>query len=104
MPPRPYSSPPTRAVLAALQAQYPAHTYGYDLSKATGLKSGTLYPLLQRLHEQGYLDAEWQDSPHPGKPPRHIYRLTARGLDLARERQNEVARPTRVTKAKGALT
>ncbi|PTA69593.1 PadR family transcriptional regulator [Deinococcus arcticus] len=102
MPPVPHSSPPTRAVLAALQGAYPAHTYGYDLSKSTGLKSGTLYPILQRLHEQGYLDAQWEDSPHPGKPPRHIYRLTQTGLELARQRQAEGKAPR--TRTTGALT
>lgn len=90
---RPHTSPHTRAVLAALLATYPDHTYGYDLSKATSLKSGTLYPILQRLHEQDYLSAEWEDSPHPGKPPRHIYKLTEDGLKLARERQNDSPRP-----------
>ncbi|GAA0500478.1 PadR family transcriptional regulator [Deinococcus depolymerans] len=86
MPRPPNSSPHTKAVLHALQQTYPAHTYGYDLSKSTNLKSGTLYPILQRLHEQGHLDAQWEPSPHPGRPPRHIYRLTQSGLGLARER------------------
>lgn len=85
----PNSSPHTRAVLSALATTHPAHSYGYDLSKATGLKSGTLYPILQRLHEQGHLDAQWENSPHPGKPPRHIYTLTPQGLDLVRDRAQE---------------
>lgn len=85
----PNSSPHTRAVLTALAATHPRPSYGYDLSKATELKSGTLYPILQRLHEQGYLDAQWEDSPHPGKPPRHIYTLTPQGLTLAREKVQE---------------
>lgn len=86
---QPHTSPHTRAVLAALLSAYPAHTYGYDLSKATNLKSGTLYPILQRLHEQGFLSAQWEESPHPGKPPRHIYTLTDTGLKLAQERQQK---------------
>lgn len=95
----PHTSPHTRAVPAALLAAYPAHRYGYDLSKQTELKSGTLYPILQRLHEQGYLDAEWEASPHAGKPPRHIYRLTEDGLRLAREQRGENQR----LRLKGAL-
>lgn len=94
-----HTSPHTRAVLQALLRSYPAHAYGYDLSRATGLKSGTLYPILQRLHEQGHLTAAWEDSPHPGRPPRHIYTLTEQGLQLARERQESTA--PRLT---GALT
>lgn len=90
----PHTSPPTRAVLAALLTAFPARTYGYDLSRSTRLKSGTLYPILQRLHEQGYLHAEWESSPPTGRPPRHLYRLTEAGLRLARERQAEQTQGT----------
>lgn len=58
--------------------------YGYELSKQTGLKSGTLYPLLMRLSDQGFLESRWQEPEHPGKPPRHAYRLTGEGLTFAR--------------------
>lgn len=94
----PNSSPHTQAVLQTLLATHPAPSYGYDLSKATGLKSGTLYPILQRLHAQGHLNAEWEDSPHPGKPPRHIYTLTEEGLRLARAKPAQA-----LTGLKGAL-
>jgi PadR family transcriptional regulator PadR len=53
--------------------------------------SGTLYPLLMRLNEQGLLEARWQDAKRPGLPPRHVYRLTARGLALAHEQAREAA-------------
>jgi DNA-binding PadR family transcriptional regulator len=59
--------------------------HGYELARQTGLKSGTLYPLLMRLSEQGLLAARWTDSDLPGKPPRHLYRPTAAGLAAARE-------------------
>ena len=76
----------TRAVLAALFAAPQAWRYGYDLSKETGLKSGTLYPLLMRLHDQGWLEAEWRQPLQAGRPARHAYRLTAAGMALAAER------------------
>ena len=76
-------SPQTRIVLAALFDQPQAWRYGYDLSKETGLKSGTLYPLLMRLADQGLLDAEWRPPAQPGRPSRHAYRLTAQGFSLA---------------------
>lgn len=76
----------TRSVLAALLAQPQAWRYGYDLSKETGLKSGTLYPLLIRLSDQGLLEAEWRQPLQPGRPARHAYRLTDKGAALARER------------------
>ncbi len=87
-------SPHTAAVLLALLDAYPQPTYGYDLSLKTELKSGTLYPILQRLHESDLLSAEWQPSPHEGKPPRHIYTLTAAGLELARQQRQDRAAQT----------
>ena len=74
----------TCTVLAALLEQPQAWRYGYDLSKETGLKSGTLYPLLIRLSDQGLLEAEWRQPLQPGRPARHAYRLTEAGTALAR--------------------
>lgn len=85
MPRRPNTSHQTRALLGALLDQPQAWRHGYGLSKETGLKSGTLYPLLMRLSEQGLLEASWQDAERPGLPPRHVYRLTAAGIALALE-------------------
>ncbi|RTR30710.1 PadR family transcriptional regulator [Deinococcus radiophilus] len=95
-------SPHTCAVLLALLDAYPRPTYGYDLSQTTTLKSGTLYPILQRLHERDLLSAEWQDSPHEGKPPRHIYTLSAAGLKLAREQREADAQAG--AQARGKVT
>jgi PadR family transcriptional regulator, regulatory protein PadR len=58
--------------------------YGYDISRTTGLKSGTLYPILMRLADRKLLETRWEDV-EPGRPPRHMYRLTAQGLRVARE-------------------
>jgi len=76
-------SPQTRLVLEALLAQPQAWRYGYDLLGETGLKSGTLYPLLMRLSDQGLLEAEWRPPLQPGRPARHAYRLTPSGLSLS---------------------
>ncbi|HEY7466407.1 MAG TPA: PadR family transcriptional regulator [Dehalococcoidia bacterium] len=78
------SSRQTQTVLAALLGATEDWHYGYDLSKATGLKSGTLYPILMRLEAQGWLEARWEEAPQPGKPARHLYRLTALGASEAR--------------------
>jgi PadR family transcriptional regulator, regulatory protein PadR len=59
--------------------------YGYDLSRITELKSGTLYPILMRLCDRGVLQSKWQPPAQEGRPPRHMYRLTATGLVFARE-------------------
>ena len=57
--------------------------YGYELSRETGLKSGTLYPILMRLEKYALLEARWETT-EDGVPPRHTYRLTPSGLELAR--------------------
>jgi len=89
MAPRPNQSLQTRALLSTLLEQPLQWRHGYELSKATGLQSGTLYPLLIRLSDQGFLDAKWVESASPGKPPRHAYRLTATGKALARSYDGE---------------
>lgn len=78
-------SPETRRVLAALAAAGRGWTHGYDMIKATGLKSGSLYPILMRLEDRGLLEAQWQDPVKPGRPPRHAYRLTGAGHAVMRE-------------------
>jgi PadR family transcriptional regulator PadR len=82
------SSRQTRLVLAALAVDATAWRHGLSLSREAGLSSGTLYPLLRRLADQGYLEAEWRPPEAAGRPPRHVYRLTAAGRALARERDD----------------
>ena len=77
-------SKPARAMLATLLDARDRWSHGYELASRTGIKSGTLYPLLIRLEAQGYLEAEWQQPLASGRPPRHAYRLTAAGQRLAR--------------------
>lgn len=84
MPRKPNGSRQTRELLVALSSQPRTWHYGYELARRTGLKSGTLYPLLIRLSDQGLLESQWQDPERPGKPPRHVYRLTPNGLAFAR--------------------
>jgi DNA-binding PadR family transcriptional regulator len=68
------------AVVAVLADTHEWH-HGYDLMARAGVKSGTLYPLLMRLEAQGMLQARWVESPEPGRPPRHVYKLTPAGRD-----------------------
>ena len=70
-------------VLAALSAKTQQWRHGYDLMKETGLSSGTLYPLLMRMAEKGLIEAEWREPARPGRPARHVYRLTNAGIALA---------------------
>ena len=75
----------TLLVLAALCEEPSQWRHGYALAMGTGLKSGTLYPILIRLAERGLVEACWQQEPAPGRPRRHLYRLTAGGLASATE-------------------
>ena len=79
---------PSKQMVRLLDALSPSPRewrHGYDIMKETGLLSGTLYPLLMRMTDQGLVEAEWREPAQPGRPPRHAYRLTAQGLALARE-------------------
>jgi|SRR5580692_7806323 PadR family transcriptional regulator PadR len=76
-------SPQTLLVLDAFLEQAEEWKYGYDLSRVTGLKSGSLYPILIRLAERKLLETQWEAA-EPGKPPRHTYRFTPEGLRFAR--------------------
>jgi DNA-binding PadR family transcriptional regulator len=76
---RPNSSKQTEALLGVLIAGGSRWRYGYDLSRETDLKSGTMYPILMRLQSQGWLEERWEEAAVAGKPRRHLYRLTAEG-------------------------
>ena len=84
----------TRAVLAELATEPSRDRYGYELAQATGLASGTLYPILMRLEARGFLEARWELSE---RRPRHVYRLTDAGLvaATATAEDAETARPSR---------
>lgn len=75
-------SPQALKALAVLADAGSEWRHGYDITAQSGLKSGTLYPLLMRLEAAGQLEARWEESPIAGRPPRHGYRLTEAGVAL----------------------
>jgi DNA-binding PadR family transcriptional regulator len=83
----------TMQVVRCLAAHPVGWRYGYDLLAETGLKSGSLYPILIRLAGRGLLEATWEQDAPPGRPPRHLYRLTSTGR--AWLRSIEATRPHR---------
>ena len=67
--------------------------YGFDLlekleDQGLPLKEGTLYPLLNRMAEDQYLDTQWETENLSGHP-RKFYSLTARGTGLLEEMKAE---------------
>jgi DNA-binding PadR family transcriptional regulator len=79
----PRISPETLRVLQSFLERPTDWRYGYELSRETRLKSGTLYPILMRLEKYKLLEARWVAT-QEGVPPRHTYRLTPNGLELAK--------------------
>jgi len=73
-------SPQTLSVMEALANRPSDWLYGLELSKLTGLKSGSLYPILIRLSDRGLLESRWLEPFERGRPPRHAYRISAAGL------------------------
>jgi PadR family transcriptional regulator, regulatory protein PadR len=95
-------SPQTVAVLDALAARDSDWSHGYDLCRALGLKAGTVYPILIRLAERGYVETAWEQEVPQGRPPRHLYRLSAAGAEHVRElRRAEGQHPSRRSRVAG---
>ncbi len=89
-------SPATRATLFLL-VEHEDGLHGYDITRHAGVPAGTLYPMLARLEAQGLLTAQWSPAVETGRPPRHVYRLTATGVAFVRSlrEQAAVAKPLR---------
>ena len=73
-------------VLAVL-SQLRTSQYGYSLrqalsSQGISIEEGTLYPLLRRLEEQGFLKSEWRIE---DGPPRRYYSLSVKGTQLCKD-------------------
>jgi PadR family transcriptional regulator, regulatory protein PadR len=84
-------SPQTTAVLEALAEEPTVWRYGYDLCQQLGMKAGSMYPILMRLADRGILETTWATEAEPGRPPRHLYRLTGAGLASLRTSSYEAA-------------
>lgn len=69
----------TYSTAMVIQALDHGFRYGFDIAEATGLRGGTVYPILRRLKEAGMVQAEWEPvavSRDEGRPPRRYYSLT----------------------------
>jgi PadR family transcriptional regulator, regulatory protein PadR len=78
----------TQLVLRAMLADPAAERYGLELCAETGLPSGTIYPIVARLEQVGWVESSWEEpSEHvaQGRPRRRYYRLTEKGAEQARD-------------------
>jgi PadR family transcriptional regulator PadR len=69
-------------VALALMADASSRHWGYELSKQSGVRSGVMYPILQRMLDEAWLADGWEDQAQVGKakrPPRRYYVVTEAG-------------------------
>src|SRR5258708_16329563 len=85
-------------VLGVLLDEPSRERYGLELCDLVGLASGTIYPILARLEQAGWLESTWEDPAvheKAGRPRRRLYRLTSDGAEQARTALTRVHRATR---------
>lgn len=60
--------------------------HGWAIMKATKRSGPTVYGVLDRLEDAGWISGRWEDeNPEPGKPRRRFYSITPTGVIVARE-------------------
>lgn len=61
--------------------------YGLEISKGSGLATGSIYPILTRLETAGWITSSWEeiDESSEGRRRRRYYRLTEDGAQYAQE-------------------
>lgn len=99
MPDAPRLTPQTVAVLRALLATPATPRWGRDIGRETGLKSGSLHPILARLEQAGWVESFWEDPEEyedRGRPRRRYYRFAPGGaqsaqLSIAEAQANSVS-------------
>jgi DNA-binding PadR family transcriptional regulator len=94
-----------KTVLRMLAADPGREVYGLEIIRATGLISGSVYPLLGRLESSGWLTsrAEQITPATEGRPPRRYYRITPAGIAQARALPPAQASPAEKALARGML-
>ncbi len=76
----------TQATALVLVALARGHRHGFEIMEATGLASGTVYPVLHRLEEERAVTSAWEDQDEAnqaGRPRRRVYALTPSGQEHA---------------------
>lgn len=83
-------TPYSQRILETL-ARHPHVLHGYQLLEMLGMKSGTLYPLLNKLEQQGLIETTQEDiQPQVvGRPARKLIALTEAGQKVVRSRRQE---------------
>ena len=76
----------TLAVLDVMLQRPGDRHYGLELTRAAGLKPGSIYPLLARLEDAGWLTSAWEqiDERAEGRRKRRYYQVTGLGQRAGR--------------------
>ena len=84
--PSPRLTTQTLAVLGTMLGDAERDWYGLELARHSGLKPGTIYPILDRLLKVHWLERHWEDidPADEGRPRRRLYRFTRVGAPAAR--------------------
>ena len=75
-------TPQRRAVIEVFLDNPSEEFYGLQLAELTHLETGTVYPILKRFHDDGWLDKRWESADLARveeRPQRRLYRLTSVG-------------------------
>lgn len=78
----------TYATARVLQALDEGISHGFDIAEATGLRGGTVYPILRRLAEAGLVVSSWEPAAigrREGRPSRKYYRLRTAARSVVEE-------------------
>jgi DNA-binding PadR family transcriptional regulator len=77
-------------VLEAFLAAGGGELYGWAIIRTSQRGGPTVYKILERLTDMGWVTARWEDQPaQPNKPRRRFYRLTGEGAGRARSVLNK---------------
>ncbi len=87
-----WKSRPMPLVLDALaRSSQDDPAWGYRICEETGLGSGAVYPVLEKLEVAGHVRGYWEASPPAGRTRRRFYELTGTGRELATRAQTALA-------------
>jgi DNA-binding PadR family transcriptional regulator len=92
---------PTALILQALEQ---GACHGFEIMDVAGLPSGTVYPALRRLEQEGMISSAWEDpaiAAREQRPPRRYYEINEFGAEYladARKRFRFIGKRARARK------
>ena len=82
----------TMKVLGAFFGNPKVEMSGREIGQKVNLPSGTVYPILSRLLDAGWLTSRWEevDPTKVGRPRRRFYHITALGYQKTQDALREI--------------